>query len=257
MLTGAKVFSKLDANSGFWQISLAPESRPLTTFITPIGQFVFNRLPFGITSAPEVFSRIMQNILRGIEGNVCHMDDILVFGKTVEEHNRSLRNVLKKLQQTGITLNKDKSIFSVKTVKFLGHNISPEGISVDPDRITAITKMQAPSNVKELQRFLGMINFIGRSIPNRSTICEPLNILLKQDNTWLWGPSQQNAFDQIKMLITTALVLAIFDPAKKTTVSSDCSACGMGACLFQLQENGENRPVAYVSRTLNETERPN
>lgn len=254
-ISGAKYFSKLDANSGFWQIPLDPSSRVLTTFITPMGRFVFNRVPFGITSAPEVFSRIMQKILYGNEGTVCHMDDILIFGSTKQEHNKNLRSVLKKLQDSGITLNKAKSLFCVEKVKFLGHNISANGISVDPERISAISKMAEPTNTKELLRFLGMVNFISRSIPNRSSICEPLNVLLKKDKTWIWDSPQQAAFDQIKRLITSAPVLAIFDPTKKIIISSDCSSYGMGACLFQTQENGENRPVAYISRTLTDAEK--
>ena len=121
----------------------------------------------------------MQKILTGLNGTVCHKDDILVFGATVEEHNRSLRTVLKKLEQSGITLNKTKSLFCVQKVKFLAHNISADGISIDSDRILAITNSEEPTNTKNLLRFLGMVNFINRSIPNRSTVCEPLNILLK------------------------------------------------------------------------------
>ena len=108
LLSGAAVFSKLDANSGFWQILLAPESRPLTTFITPSGRYCFNKLPFGISSAPELFQKRMKKILEGLEGTVCHVDDILVFGDTQFEHDTRLEQVLKKLEQEGVTLNPEK-----------------------------------------------------------------------------------------------------------------------------------------------------
>lgn len=255
LITGAQIFTKLDANSGFWQIPLAEESKHLTTFITPFGRYAFNRLPFGITSAPEVFSRIVQKLLHGLDGTVCHMDDILIFGSTREEHNRRLRAVLEVLQASGMTLNKEKSVFAVDKITFLGHNISKEGISIDPERIKAITEMPEPTNVTELLRFLGMINFVCRSIPNRSTVCEALNHLLKKDIEWTWDHAQRDAFQKVKDLVTKSPVLAIFDPTKTTTISSDSSSYGLGACLLQKQENGDNRPIAYISRTLTQTER--
>lgn len=254
-LTGAKYFSKLDANSGFWQIPIAKETQHLTTFMTPFGRYVFLRLPFGITSASEVFQKRMQNILQGLEGTVFHLDDIFVFGSTPQEHNIRLQRVLTKLENCGMTLNKAKSKFFVQDITFLGHQISDKGISIAPERIAAITKMPAPTNTKELLRFLGMVNFIGRSIPNRTLICKPLNDLLKKDAEWIWDNAQQNAFINIKNIITNLPALAIFDPNKQTTISADSSSYGIGACLFQRQENGENRPVAYVSRTLTDSER--
>ena len=127
-LTGAKVMSKLDANSGFWQIPLSPESAKLTTFITPFGRYCFHRLPFGISSAPEHFQRRMSDILTDIPGVVCMMDDILIHGKTREEHDVHLRDVLNRLQDAGMTLNKEKCQFALTSLKFLGHIIDSDGI---------------------------------------------------------------------------------------------------------------------------------
>ena len=137
-LAGATVFSKLDANSGFWQIPLAPESAKLTTFITPAGRFCFHRLPFGITSAPEHFQRRMSETLSGVPGVVCMMDDVLIHGTTQQEHDQRLHEVLKRLQKAGVTLNADKCQFSRKSVKFLGHVVDPTGIRPDPDKVIAI-----------------------------------------------------------------------------------------------------------------------
>ena len=137
-LAGAKIFSKLDANSGVWQIPLSQESIPLTTFITPFGRFCFHRLPCGITSAPEHFQRRMQEILGDIEGVVCLIDDILVHGRTQEEHDERLLRVLCRLQKEGLTLNRDKCQFSQKQVPFLGQVVDESGIRPDPEKVTAI-----------------------------------------------------------------------------------------------------------------------
>ena len=132
-LAEAKVFSKLDANSGFWQTPLSPESALLTTFITPFGRFHFRRLPFGISSAPEHFQRRMTEALSGLPGTVCLMDDILVHGTTREEHDDRLRQVLQRLSDIGLTLNSEKCTFTQPSVEYLGHVIDGRGITADPD----------------------------------------------------------------------------------------------------------------------------
>ena len=149
-IAGACVFSKLDANSGFWQIPLSAESAPLTTFITPFGRYHFNRLPFGITSAPEHFQRRMAAILEGLEGVVCLMDDVLVYGRTQGEHDERLDAVLARLQEMHITLNREKCSFSQSQVKFLGQVLSPSGVSSDPEKISAILRVREPTSVPEV-----------------------------------------------------------------------------------------------------------
>lgn len=131
-LGGGKVFSKLDANSGFYQIELAKESTELTTFITPFGRFCFNRIPFGITSAPEHFQKKISTVLTGLEGTLCMIDDVLVAGATQEEHDQRLYAALKRIQNAGITLNKEKCEFSKDRGTFLGQVISASGVEPDP-----------------------------------------------------------------------------------------------------------------------------
>ena len=137
-LTGARLFSKLDTNFGFWQVPLSKESRLLTTFITPYGRFRFNKLPFGIASAPEHFQCHMNEILRDLPGVICHIDDILVSGRDKNEHNSRLHAVLKRLEAAGVTLNKEKCQFSCTKIVFLGHVIDANGISPDPHKTEAI-----------------------------------------------------------------------------------------------------------------------
>ncbi len=137
-LAGATTFSKIDANSGFWQIPLQVESRLLTTFVTPHVRYCFNNLPFGIASAPELLKRRMSKILSGLPGVLCHMDDVLIFGTSQTEHDDRLTSVLQRLQDAGATLNKAKCEFGVHTVKFLGHIIDGKGLRADPARLKDI-----------------------------------------------------------------------------------------------------------------------
>ena len=185
-LSGAKVFSKLDANSGFWKIPLAEESKHLTTFITPVGRFCFNRLPFGICSAPEYFQRLMSYILENLSGVLCNMDDVIVFGETQKQHDERLVEVLRKLAQAGVTLNK-KCEFSKSSLKYLGHMVSSEGIKADPDKISAIKNMSAPTDVSGVRRLLGMVNQLAKFLPNLADMTSSHRELLVKKNSFCWS----------------------------------------------------------------------
>ena len=253
-LSGASVFSKLDANSGFWQIPLAKESRPLTTFITPFGRFCFNKLLFGISSAPELFQRRMGRLLEGLPGVLCLMDDIIVFGSNQSEHDAHLTAALKRLEAAGVTLNPQKCEFGKQTLRFLGHVVSSEGIRADPEKTSAIQAMPPPNSVSDLRRFLGMVNQMGKFSPNMAELSQPLRELLSTKRSWTWGPSQDRAFTLIKAELSKPTVLALYDPQANTKLSADASSFGLGAVLLQ-QVAEAWKPVAYASRSLSDTEK--
>lgn len=151
-LWGAKSFSKLDVNSGFWQIKLSKESTLLATFITPFGRFCFNRLPFGITSAPEYFQKRMSTNLAGLPGVTSMIDDVLVFGQTQEEHDVCLKAALDRIGHADITLNLEKCAFSQSSVCFLGQIVDAAGIHADPDKLKAIQDLCELTSTMELRR---------------------------------------------------------------------------------------------------------
>ena len=189
-----------------------------------------------------------------IPGVVCQMDDILVCGKSQEEHDSSLEMVLNRLQKAGLTLNREKCQFSRTSVKFLGHIIDQTGIRPDPDKISAIQKIKPPTCVSDVRRFLGLVNQMSKFIPNLAEITKPLRELLIKSKQWTWDRMQQSAFEAIKDRLTRSPVLAMFDPNLETVVAADASSFGLGAVLQQKQSDGEMKPVAYISRSMTATE---
>ena len=173
-LTGTTCFSKLDANSGFWQIPLAEQSCLLTTFITPFRRYCFHKLPFGISSEPEVFQMRINHILKGLPEVQCLIDDILIFGTNQVKHNARLFATLNRLQTFGGTLNPEKCEFSKKSIKLLGHLINAEGVQADPSKTSATNQLPAPQSLTELCRFMGMINQLGKFSSRIAEIGQPL-----------------------------------------------------------------------------------
>ena len=253
-LTGAIVFTKLDANSGFWQLKMDEESSYLTTFISPFGRYRYLRLPYGISSAPEHFQRRVLEILDGLEGVVCLVDDIVVHGRTQAEHDGRLQKVLKRLEEKKVTLNLKKCKFSEKQVRFLGQIVDEKGVHPDPNKVKAIAEMEPPQNIGELRRFLGMVNQQSKFAPALAEKTKPLRDLLSRKNDWFWGDTQNEAFNHIKKILTAEPVLAFYNPKAETVITADSSSYGLGAEIKQKQSDGQFKTVAYGSRSLTKTE---
>jgi hypothetical protein len=179
-LTGAKVFSKLDCNSGFHQIPLSHESQLLTTFTTPFGRWCYTRIPFGISSASEVFSKKMADILNSQDNALHLVDDVLIYGKDQAEHDTRLREVLDRFRRAKVTLN-EKCEFSKSRIKWAGHIISGDGVSADPDRLSAILNMPPPTDVSAVRCFLGMVNQMAKFSSSLADLSAPIRDLLRKD----------------------------------------------------------------------------
>jgi RNase H-like domain found in reverse transcriptase/Reverse transcriptase (RNA-dependent DNA polymerase)/Integrase zinc binding domain/Integrase core domain len=254
-LSRARVFTTLDAKHGFWQLELDYESSLLTTFWGPDGRYRWKRCPFGISPAPELFQQRLHEVLYGLTGVVTVADDILVYGvgNTDEEalvsHNINLECVLFRLAAANLRLNGTKVKLCQDEVKFYGHLLTKDGIKVDQDKVDAIRKMPVPTDAKAIQRFLGMVTYLNRYIPNLSTQTAPLRELTHNDVEFCWTNRQQASFEELKRLLMTAPVLAFYDVTKPVVIQCDSSSVGLGAALLQ-----GGRPIAYASRALTKSE---
>ena len=245
----AKVFSVVDANQGYWQIQLDDESSKLCTFNSPSGRYRFKRLPFGISSAPEVFQRCLSQHLEGLEGVVNVMDDILVWGEDKESHDNRLRKLLDRLRSINLKLNRKKCKIGLSEISYIGHVLSKDGLKPDMDKVRAIQEIPQPKDKTELQRFMGMVQYLGKFIPNLSEVSAPLRKLLEGETIWHWESEQQKSFTRLQELVSNTPVLQYYDVEKPVTLSVDASSGGLGAVILQ-----EQHPVAYGSRTLTECE---
>lgn len=248
-MAGSKVFSVLDANKGFYQIKLTEKASFLTTFATPLGRFRFLRLPFGVKVAPEIFQKVFNQIFGDIDGVKIYIDDIIIFAKDVKTHNEIINKVMQRALETGVKFNKSKCKFLVKEIKYVGHVFSEDGIKLDEDKIKAIKQIPTPDNKDKLRKFLGMITYVAKFIPNLSKLSANLRQLLKKDIVWQWEDVHDKEFNNLKRQLSNSPVLQYYDRNQPIVLSVDSSKNGLGAVILQ---NGA--PVAYASKSLTETQ---
>uniref|UniRef100_A0A669DC14 Gypsy retrotransposon integrase-like protein 1 n=1 Tax=Oreochromis niloticus TaxID=8128 RepID=A0A669DC14_ORENI len=253
-LSGGQKFSKIDLNQAYLQMHVEEQSRDMLTINTHKGLFRYCRLPFGITSAPALFQRAIDQILSGLPGVQCYLDDILCTGADDEEHLRNLDATLQRLKEYGLRVRKEKCDFFQSSVEYLGHVIDANGLHTAPSKITAIVDAPPPQNVSQLKSFLGLLNYYGRFIPNLASLLKPLHNLLRKEEAWKWTASCQEAFQKAKDSLTASEVLTHFNPKFPIQLACDASPYGVGAVISHILPNGEERPIAFASRTLNTAE---
>jgi len=274
-LAGSRYFSKLDLRSGYWQVEIEPEDREKTAFsVGNLGFYQAERMSFGLCNAPSTFQRLMEKFMGEMNLRECliFIDDILIFSKTFEEHLTRLEAVFGRLEQHNLKLKPSKCEFFNTSVVYLGHVVSHDGISTDPEKTAAIKNWQPPKNVKDLRQFLGFAGYYRRFVEGFSSLAQPLNALLeghcthkskqkgkakkksKKPAEWVWGENQQEAFASIKAMLTSPPILAYADYTLPFTVHTDACGQGLGAVLYQKQD-GMEKVIAYASRGLRPSER--
>ena len=250
-LNGMKYVTILDALSGYWNIKLSKESSYLTTFNTPQGRYRFNRLPFGLKCAQDVFQRKVDETFGDLPGVTGIADDILVIGYKEDgsDHDEHLHAVLERAKKSGLKFNPDKLKVKCKKLMFFGNIISSSGLEADPAKVEAIRCMGPPSDVNELQTFLGLATYLARFTPQLSALAAPLRDLCKKDAVFTWSANEQKIFDELKTVLTSHTVLQYFNKDKPVTIQVDASQRGLGAALLQ-----DGRPIEYASKSLSSTE---
>ena len=216
-LNDAKFFTLVDAKKGYWHVPLDEASSYLTTFSTSFGRFRFTRLPFGLIVSQDVFQKQLDSALEGLSGVTGIADDTFVFGSTEQEQDENLAGLMERARQKGIVFNKDKLQFKRTEVRFFGHTWTPQGVKPDNSKVAAIQSMQPPEDVKSLQSFLGLVNYLTRYSARLATITAPLRELTKKEVAYVWGPEHDRAFAAVKQEVSTLSVLRYFDPKAETT----------------------------------------
>ncbi|XP_070022382.1 uncharacterized protein [Nicotiana sylvestris] len=247
-LHGAKYFSKLDLRSGYHQIRMFEPDIPKTAFRTHYDHYEFLVMPFGLTNAPSIFQSLMNQIFHDYLRKfiLVFFDDILIYNQNWEDHLLHLEEAFKVLRIHTLYIKQSKCAFGVTQIDYVGHIISEHGVAMDQHKVQGVLDWPLPTSIKGIKGFLGLIGYYRRFIKGYGIIVRPLNDLLKKGN-FQWNPTTTTAFQDLKLAITSALVLALPDFSKEFTVETDASGGGIRAVLAQ-----DNKPIAFFSKGLSD-----
>ena len=253
-LKGAKVFSTIDLRSGYHHIALGKSSRAKIAFVMPFGKYEFLMVPFGLAQAPAYFQLLMNKVLKGLKFTMTYLDDIIIFSQDELQHLEHLEIVFSHLREAGLKMKRSKCDFFKSEIHYLGHLISPEGISPLPNKLDSIRHMPVPNSAKEIKQFLGLTGYYRKFVPRFADISRPLTTLTKKDMKFEWTSACQKSFELLKEALCGEPVLKYADTSKPYTLYTDASKYGWAGVLTQPhtstidgKSTTTDHPVAFVS----------
>jgi hypothetical protein len=251
-IVGCKHLTRLDIISAFNKLRMHPDSEDYTTFITALGAYKSRVLPFGLTNGPASFQQYMNDVLWDFLNDFCqaYLDDILIYSKTQREHRQHVKMVLSRLREAGLQVDIRKCEFDVEETVFLGVIVSGQGLRMDPTKVEAIANWSTPTNLKEVQSFVGFVNFYRRFIKDFSKLAKPFTQLTRKDTVFVWNQACVQAFEDLKKQVCSAPVLRHFDPKRQAILETDASDYVKGGIVSQYDDEGVLHPVAFYSKSM-------
>ena len=254
-LSGSKYFCTLDLASGYWQVPLDNDAKLKSAFVVPGGLYQFEVMPFGLCNAPSTFERLMESIFAGLQWKilVIYLDDIIVYGSTIDETLARLEIVLQRLRSAKLKLKPKKCHLFQKQVLYLGHVVTEDGVHTNPEKIEKVKDWPRPKTQSDVRSFLGLASYYRRYIKGFSNLAKPLHALTEKNHAFNWTPECENAFQLLKQKLVSAPILAYPKIGEPFILDTDASKFGIGAVLSQ-EQDGLERVIAYASRTLSKPE---